>query len=283
MKFVLTLLLALILSLTFVAAVTVDSVDVDSLTPGKEGVIRVIVENKEDVDLEDVTMNLIFAGIPFSPVGSSSESINELDEDDDEKFTFRIRVANNVAPGDYEIPYTIRYKEVDSDVTKKTSATIGVRVTGQPELVFSVSGENAIENSKGKVSLKIVNKGFSDARFASVRIVSNDFVLLSDEQVYIGTVDSDDFETAEFDVLFDRNPAIFRAVLEYKDFDNKDRTERVELPLTIYSKEDALRLGITKKSNGPAVLGLVLVLIIVISVWRTVKRRKRLRRSLNRN
>jgi len=117
----------------------------------------------------------------------------------------------------------------------------------------------------------------------SVKIISTDFILLSEEQIYIGTVDSDDFETADFNVLFDRNPARFKAIVEYKDFDNKDAAETVDLPLNIYSKEEALKLGITKKSKSPVVLAGAVMLLALFFVWRTVKRRRNFKRSLNRN
>ncbi|HLC52085.1 MAG TPA: hypothetical protein VJI98_02475 [Candidatus Nanoarchaeia archaeon] len=280
---ILTILIALIMSLTLVSAATINSINADVLTPGKEGTIRVVVENTLDEDLEDISVNLIFKGTPFTPVGSSEKSVDEIGEGDEDDFSFRLRAANEVKPGNYEISYVLKYNEKGSSTVKTSEGTIGVRVSGNPDLVFTISGENAVESQQGKIVLKIVNKGFSDARFVSVKIISTDFILLSEEQIYIGTVDSDDFETADFNVLFDRNPARFKAIVEYKDFDNKDAAETVDLPLNIYSKEEALKLGITKKSKSPVVLAGAVMLLALFFVWRTVKRRRNFKRSLNRN
>ena len=280
MKIALLSILIVILSIGLASGVTIESVDTTVLTPGADGTITVIIENIFNEDIEDVSLQLRYENLPFSSIGSSDQSADEINEDDDEKFIFQVRMAPDARPGDYEIPYLLTYKISGSDELKTRQGTLGVRIAGSPELIFSISTENSIENKPGKISFKIVNKGFADARFVSVKVTSPDFLLLSEEEVCLGTVDSDDFETAEFDVVFDRNPAQFKAVIEYKDFDNNDKTESVNLPLTIYSQKQALELGIIKKNNAVLIIGIVILLIIGIIIWRMVKKRMRLRKSM---
>ena len=146
-------------------------------------------------------------------------------------------------------------------------------------LSYTVSTETPVVNTQGSVTLKIVNKGFSDARFASVKIIPDGFTLLSDKEIYIGEIDSDDFETATFDVLFNSENANLIAIVEYKDFDNQVIRKNVNLPLEVFSKDKALELGIIQRSNTPIYAGVVAVLIIAWFIYRAIRKRQRLKRS----
>ncbi|MBS3139504.1 hypothetical protein J4479_00705 [Candidatus Woesearchaeota archaeon] len=276
--FLIILLFVGLLSINSVVAITVDSIEASLLTPGSDGTISLIIENNLDEDADDVSLQLQFAGLPLTPSGSSEQLVSEIDEGDKEKFSFRVRVASDARPGDYELPYTLNYKQDGSLQSRKGS--LGIRISGEPELAYSLSADKPVENQQSKISLKIVNRGFADARFASVKIITGDFVLLSEEEVYLGTIDSDDFETAEFEVLFDRNQARFKAAVEYKDFENQDRIEQINLPITIYSREEALRLGIIKQNNAVLIIGLIICLAIIFVVWKAISKRRRLKNSL---
>lgn len=281
-KLLTAVFLALVLSLNLVSALVINSVNTDTLTPGDEGVISIEVENILDDDVEEVSVQLKFNNLPFIPVGTSEKSVEEIDEGDEEDFLFRIKAANDVTPADYEIPYTLQYKLKDDSVVNVRSGTIGIRVTGSPDLVFSVTADNAVEKRSGEISFKRVNKGFTDARFVSVKILPDGFTLLSEQEVYIGTVDSDDFETSNFNVVFDSTNANFKAVLEYKDFDNNKVTKTIDLPVNVYSEERALELGIIKPNNSPQILAGLILVIVTFIVYRTIKKRRRLKRSAER-
>ena len=153
--------------------------------------IDIEVENIFSDDVTDVSISLSLANLPFIPLGASEDSVDEIKEDDSEDFIFTIKASNDAVPGDYEIPYTLQYDFENK--TKTREGSLGVRVEASPELTFSANLDNPVVEQKGKITLKIVNQGFSDARFLSVRIIPSGFTLLSDAEVYIGNVDSDDF------------------------------------------------------------------------------------------
>jgi len=277
-KRTLVFIITLILLTNLASALIINSVAADTLAPGQEGLIRIEVENIFDDDAKDVSLALQFKDIPFIPIGTSEQSTDEIEEDEDEDFVFRVKTANDAKPGDYEIPYTLTF-EIDND-DRSRSGTIGIKVRANPDLVFTADSNNAVQGRQSQINFKIINKGFFDARFVSVRIIPEGFTLLSESEVYIGTVDSDDFETATFDARFNKDNSDFVAVIEYIDFDNKKIIENVEIPLTVYSQEKAIELGIIKKSNT---LTIALILIAIILLWilyRTIRRRQRLKRSL---
>jgi len=281
-KLLLTLFVISILIINFslASAVIVKSVKTDTFSPGKDGIIRIEVENILEDDVKDVSLRLDFTGLPFTPVGSSEEGTDELGDGKEEDFTFRIKAANDITPGDYQIPYILRFREQGETQTTERFGSIGVTVTAITELSFSVSGETPVVGREGKITLKIINKGFSDAKFVLVKVFPEGYTLLSESQVYIGSVDSDDFETATFDVIFNKEDAKIIAIVEYKDFNNKKVIENINFPLNVYSEERAIELRIIKKNNTPLYITVVVTLILFWILWRTIRKRIRIKKSM---
>jgi len=279
MKYILLLVMAILL-VQSVHAVTVSSVDVEPLLPGEAGRVRIQIENNLGDDVEDVSFSLKFEGVQFIPIGSSEASTDELGDGDDKTFSFDIRPAYDIKPGDYEIPYKITFNLNGELETRE--GTIGVSVGGNPELEFSITTEMPVVGSQGKINLKIVNNGLADARFVSVRLQPLGYTLLSEEDVYIGTIDSDDFDTASFDVIFKSEKPNVKATVRYRDLDNKEIAQDVTIPIKIYTREKALELGIIQRNNWPYYIVAVVILVVLWFVWRTIKKRKRMKKSLER-
>lgn len=275
----LTIALAIILILNLASAVVINVAETATISPGSEGRISIEIENTLQEDITDVSLILNFQNLPFIPVGSSEASVEEIEEDQEEDFSFTIKASNEIAPGDYAIPYTLTY-EVNNQVKTRTG-TLGVKIKADPELTYSISTENPVLNQKGTITLNIINKGFFDARFVSLKIVPTGMTLLSEDQIYIGTVDSDDFETVTFDVLFKSENPTLSGLIEYKDFENQPKIEGISLPVKVYSEEEAIELGIMKKSNLAFYIIIIVALILIWVVWRVWKRRSRMKKSMN--
>ena len=284
---------ALAISISFSsAAVLVDSVNQGILYPGQEASLNVKVKNTFDKNIEDVSMNLIFSGLDstgkqilsqFSTVGSSSDNVDEIEDDEAESFNFKIKASSTTEPGEYTLPYILEYDEINSSNTtirKQVTGTLGIRVNSKIILDFSVSQDKKVIGMKDKVSLKIINKGFGEIKFVSVKINPSVFTLLSDSKVYIGSIASDDFDTASFDAILGKNPSL-NAIVTYKDFENNDKTENINLPLTSYTQEEAIKLGIISKNNTPMIIGFVIVLVIIWIVYRMIRKRIRDKRRMN--
>jgi len=275
---ILTIVIILFLSANIASAMTITSVQTDTFSPGQEGTIVIEIENTLQDDADDVVLRLDLENLPFSPIGSSEYGVDEIDENDEERFIFRLKAANDINPGDYKIPYTLSFFVRDEQ--RQRSGSIGVTLKANSELFYSLSTSNPIISQQGESTLKIINKGFGDAKFVLVRLLpDNSYTLLSDQEVYIGTVDSDDFESATFDVIYKSSTPIFKAIIEYKDFDNKKITETINLPVTIYTKERAIELGISKKNNTPTYIIVIIAVILIWMLYRTIKKSRRLTRS----
>ena len=278
---IVSIVLSFILLSNLASAVVVNSVEVSPMSPGQEGTIRIEIENTFNDKVEDVSLSLDFKDLLFIPIGTSEQSIDEIDENEEEIFAFAIRAANDITPGQYEIPYTIFYTLNNEE--KSRTGTLGVKVEAQPDLTFTIETTTPVVGSSGRISLKIINKGFFDARFVSVRVLPEDFTLLSENEVYIGEIASDDFDTANFNVVFKNTDAVFNAVVEYKDFDNNLIIKNVEIPLQVYTNEEAVSLGIITPSRTVIYIIVVVVIIILIILWRWLRKKQRLKRSMKNN
>ena len=271
--------IALMFLISFANAISIVSVSSSRITPGGTGSIDVEIENNLDQDATDISFLLDLTNTPFTPVDTSETFLEELEEGDDDQLTFRIKATNSLTPGDYQIPYTLTYT-IDED-EKERKGSVGIIVEGNSDLAFTISTETPVIGSQGKIDLKIINKGFGEAKFLTVSAVSEGYTLLSDSSVYIGNVDSDDFETASFDVLFTDKDAFFTAIVQYKDFNNNPVTKNVVLPLNLYTQQEAIDLGIIQKSNVGLYVTIAVILLIIWLIYRSLRKRSRLKKSLN--
>src|SRR3989344_5584112 len=136
----------LILFSSLISALSLEVIEYPTLIPGEEGKIKVELKNLFNDKAEEVSLNLDFKNLPFIPLGSSEQSIDEIEDDDEEVFIFTIKASTEALPGDYEIPYKIDYKLNNDE--KSNQGTIGIKIVSQPDLSFSISAEKPIINSQ---------------------------------------------------------------------------------------------------------------------------------------
>ncbi len=267
------LVLAFFLVLHSVSALTIDSVSTQNLLPGQQGKVTIDVTNNLNNDITDASLTLDLSKVPFISVSSSTDTIDKIKEDDSESFILSIKSANDIKPGDYNIPYVLSYK---INETPKTSiGTIGVSVEANPDLQPSVTQDQPVIGIKEKINLKIINKGLADAKFVSVKIFPEGFTLLSSDESYIGTVASDDFDTISFDIIPISQNANLAGTISYTDFNNNKITKDINLPLVVYSRNKALELGIIQQSYTSLIILILIILIILWIVWRTIRKRRK--------
>lgn len=282
------LLIYLTSVLTFASAILVSSNYV-TIYPGEEESVKITVDNNENSDIEDVSVSLVLSNsvngqiisLPFSIVGSSTKDLDDLNEDDDDSASFTLKANANAEPGNYNIPYTIKYKEKDGNETGLTKeGSFGLMISAKTDLDFSAStkgsdSETAIVGKQGKISLEIINRGLGDIKAVSIDINPQGYDLISKEKIFIGTINPEDSDSADFDVIFKSQNPTLTATISYKDFNGGDQTQTVTLPLKVYTSEEALELGLISKSKVGIYIGTALALIIIWYVYRRIKKRKK--------
>ena len=259
--------------ISFASALIVDS-DFVTLYPGQSGKVKVDVENTNNFDVEDVSVSLILSNVPFTVEGSSTEVIDNINNDDSESVSFNLRASSDIKPGDYNIPYEIVYNDEDGNQSKQ-NGSFGIRVSAKTDLDFVAETENNIIGQQGKINLEIVNRGLGQIKSVSVELNPQGFEAISTKKIFVGTIDPEDSDFVTYDVIFKSANPTASAIITYKDFDNKDQTQTVNLPIKAYTEDEAIQLGLIKKSNTGLYIGIVVLIIILWILWKIFRRKRK--------
>ncbi len=275
----------LISLLSLASALTISSVSTSpsEIEPGESADVVIKIENDANNDIEDVSVSLDLTEVPFAPFDSSSEqSFNEILEDRSKEAEFEIVALSDASSGIYKIPVKITYTE-DTQLKTKSSL-ISMTVSSEPILGASVEDGLVLKGQENEITIKIVNKGLSDVKFLEVKLGSSSYYsLLSQGNVYVGNIDSDDFDTVNFKLFFRENaPSSINllATIIYKDALNNKYEEDFSLDLRVYTREKAVELGLIKQSNTAYYVLGAIVLIIIWIIYRKIKKRRKMKKSI---
>ncbi len=265
------------------AILSIDSVKVDTTTlkPGKSGTITISVSNKGDSLLSDIKANLGISSVPIVPIGSSNEkSAYQIGSRSSYDFMFDVMTEPEAAAGVYKVPLRITYSDTAGN-TRSTNGTIGLIVGAKPDLSITLDTTEVYENKKpGDIAIKVVNKGVTDIKFANVRLMaSKDYRILSNDEDYLGNIDSDDYETAEFKIYVENKKdkkIILPVSIEYMDANNNEYKTEMNIEMPLYSTSEAKRFGLI---DGNGTVGFFIAVLIVAAGLFAYRRWKRSRKK----
>jgi hypothetical protein len=275
-KFGLFILLVL-LGVSSTYAITIDSVSTtpSEIAPGEVSNINFEIENNGETDIQDISIILDLTSSPFAPYLSSTEfNIDELKDGKTKSASFEVKALNNADSGIYKIPLKITYTE--NGQTKERSSLISLSINSEPIISGNIEEGLLLNGKENSISVKIINKGLSSIKFLEVEIdKSSYYTILSPENVYIGDLDSNDFDSADFKIYFKENsPTNIKIpiVLKYKDLLNNEYEKTLNLDAKVYSQEQAIQLGLIQKNNTVIYVVIAVILIIIYLVYRRIRK-----------
>jgi len=240
--------------------------------PGDLIDVKLKIRNSGSLDVKNIDVVLKLDESMFAAIGSgTSKRINFIGAGQTADVEFSLMADTSAEIKVYSIPVTLEFK--DSRGTEYSDETRFSLVMGaEPELMAVVDSTTiSSKGQPGSVSLKVINKGIMDLKYLNLRLISTDQykVLSASNEAYIGNLDSDDFETAEFIIKPESKDVQLRAVLEFKDAYNKEYSRQFYLPLRVFSPRE---LG----QGGTNWLGYLAVLVVlgVIGYWYYRRRKK---------
>ncbi|MFC1769030.1 COG1361 S-layer family protein [Nanoarchaeota archaeon] len=278
---------------TFDAIISVESVESvpKNFAPGGTGTLRLEIKNLADSVLKNVktklnirqtditTTAITTTEYPFSPIGSSNEKTLEmLNPGETEIIEFKLIADPDAEANIYKVPILITYAdELANNYT--SDIIVGLIIGETPDLVVNLE-ESAVKmrGMSGMVSIKLINKGTNDIKFCYVTLEeSDDFEILSPSEVYVGSVDSDDYETVDFNIFVDSEESVVPLPLEitYKDANNKDYNTKVDVDLRLFSAEEAKKLGLQGSSLLIGIIIVIIIVVVGIFVYRRFFRKKK--------
>jgi len=249
------------------------------IVPGKDARLKIKLQNLADSPIKNIKVKLDLAGIPFVPVGITNEKeIIKLNSKEKYLLNFNLTAESGAESNIYKVPVLIGYSDqLGTKYTKNN--TIGLIIGEEPKLSVVIdSSEVYTKGDTGDVVIKFVNKGLTDLKFLDVKLGEcSDYKLISVDNVYVGNIDSDDYETVDFKLHIQTSKlkVSLPLLLEYRDANNNEYKEEISLTLDLYSKSEAKKLGLKKGSKGIGIFIVITIVIIGLFVYRRWKKRKR--------
>ena len=242
---------------------------------GETAKVMFKIKNMADSLVKDlkVRLDLSSESLPFVPIRSTTEKkIYQLSSQNETTLTFDIMAMADADSGAYKIPLNISYSdEAGTDYAKDD--IISLIVGSKPDLYVGIDQSEIYGGTRaGKIVIRFVNKGLTDIKFLNVKLrESEDYEIVSPAEVYIGNIDSDHYETVEFDLYVEskENIVTLPLMLEYMDANNNKYSPIKNIELKRYSSAEAKKYGLMKERGiGTLIIVVIVVGGLAIYIWR---------------
>jgi hypothetical protein len=259
---------------TIDAALSVESVETtpERIAPGQKSEVKITLKNLADSVMKDVSLTLDVALVtiaaqtagtvttagtahellPIAPIDSATEKrVRFINPGEEHTFVYTVMAYPDAASRVYKVPIQIQYyDELDKEYIK--SDFIGLIVGTEPDLSVTLESYEA-----GTASVRFTNKGLIDIKLLNVELEESDDYEIVSEDNYVGNIDSDDYETADFTIktnMLGNGKIVLPLHIEYLDANNNKYSEDIDVPVKLQKQE----------KNGSK-LWLVIALIVILT------------------
>lgn len=258
------------------ALISISSVNPESIVPGKKTSVEFTFKNPTEAMIKEITVKPDFGNTPFTPINSISERrIPYLGPLEETILTYELVADTSYETKPYKIPVTINYNDYNGRSINK-SDIIGLLI--KPDVNYVLGVEETEVHSKGDIGnvvVSISNNGFTDMKFVNLQLLDSDYYeIIGSSRIYLGNLDSDDFETAEFRIKSRKSKSLPLSILvNYKDNYNNDISEQKIISLPMYSRGMAAAYGLTKP-NG-SFFNTIIYIVIILFMYACYKEWRR--------
>jgi len=242
----------------------------ERITPGEQFILNITLENQADSFIKNVDITLAIND-PFVTIGSTNEkSIRTIDAGEEVTVSYSLISQGNTDKIVYTIPLEIEYLDNEGNIGTK-NVSFGLILLDKPQFIKNIDSTDIITSgTKGKISVSLSNIGVEEIKFVKLEILNTeDYKVVSARELYLGNIDSDDFETGTYELYVDtkKKEVPIQFTLTYKDALNKEFVENMTLSLPLYSKGEASKLGLIKGNNFFASYIGFVILVFLFIFW----------------
>jgi hypothetical protein len=250
----------------------------EKLNPGETGKVNLLIKNLADNTVKDISINLDLSStsVPFAPVNSTTEKrMSDLSAKSSSNIAFDVIALQGAIPTTYKVPVTLTYSDdLGNEYSKSTIIALTVQ-SKQPEVILLHEQATYIRNgTKNSVTISIVNKGDSQIKFITSELKDGDgYQILSPREIYVGSINSDDSDTASFDLFIDTSANLIQLpmTVTFSDVEGNKYTTESIVDVAVFSKETAINFGIDKAvTSDPLILGLGAIIVLYV-LYRIIK------------
>ncbi|MBU0980447.1 MAG: COG1361 S-layer family protein [Nanoarchaeota archaeon] len=262
-----------------------------SVEPGRMATISFKLNNMADVMLRNLKITLdikrrlttatsvTYEEMPITPLDSTNEKIlRDLLPGKESEITFQFLADPDADPGVYKLPITLTYSD-DFGRNYTRNYYTSLIIKGVPQIVVHLDDSDELAPGKrGTAVVKFINKGLHEVKFLDIKVEDGeDYALLSAGEVYIGNIDSDDYETLELDLYVKQGAEKITVPLSltFNDGNNQQYEMSKDIEISLYSDEEMKDLGLQEKSNGAGLIIVIVVVVIGIVIYLLIRRRKK--------
>jgi hypothetical protein len=216
-----------------------------AITPGHKADLIILLENMADSSMKDINIKIDFTSVPFAPYQEIGEKkLRMLESGKNESLIFSIVALPSAEGGIYKVPVEIAYTD-NVGTSQSIDAIISLEINSMPDLYVTADSSELTRSTRtGTINLKVTNKGLTNIKFMNVKMLqSKQIKIISPNMVYIGDVDSDDSETAEFKITAKSTKLTIPLELSYRDVSNNLYTEQVNVTYNLLSNSEAGKGG----------------------------------------
>lgn len=246
----------------------------ERLAQGSQGKLAITLKNYAGSAMTSIRAELQILGTELSPIGSTNiRVVDRLDGGESSKIEYSLIPDSDALSKVHSIIIRLNYIDTLGNAQQRNE-TIGIPVFSEPKYDINLEESKAYTaGSTGQVVVSISDIGASDLRYLIFELMDGeDYRVISSRKVYVGNLQSDDFETASFDVHLlssAKGSVNLAAKITYNDDYNKEYSEDVILPLKVYTRAEAEKYGLVVPINyvGMLIPALFQILFLVFAVF----------------
>ncbi len=256
-----------------VSAITIPEVAV----PGEDIELKLIVKSLSSSQIRDVKLSLNIEDTAtttyyFAPIGSANEQVIEtIGANQEKEVTFTLATSPDTPIDVEKIPLTMTYYD-DEGTEYIKNYIVGVKMYEEPSYSFALEEKTIYkELQKGKVTFSIADIGKTNLNYLEIELMEQPlyYTILSNNKVYIGNLESDDFDTAGFEIYSEDSLAgklPLKVKIRYKDDYGKYFEQTEEINVELYNKQQLTKYGLETPAGAGMIIN-VMLLIIVTVFW----------------
>ena len=248
--------------------------------PGSNITININLRNTANSEVKDIVLALDLTNMPFAPESVTEERIGNIGDRGQAQVAFNLIALPSAEIGIYKIPLQISYSDsYGNEYTRQD--LISVEIFESPDVDLILNKNNLVIGMPSNISIDILNKGLGKVNFVEVSILpSSDYDILENNYLYLGSIESDDYSSAEFKITPKKENITILYNIEYRDLNNQKYDVSKTLSIEAYSVSEAQRLGLLPAFPWFVVIViLVVIALIIFFIVRRNKKKKKLMRE----
>ncbi|MCJ7429427.1 MAG: hypothetical protein MUP66_03465 [Candidatus Nanohaloarchaeota archaeon QJJ-5] len=259
-------------------ALTVRDVSLpERVVPGSTHRMNVTLQNNANTHFNSIDTRIdLPSEVPIVVSDTNRKRIQQLDGGDAVTLSYQLLIDEDADRGVYSIPITSEYVNI-AGTTFSIQESTGVAIGGMTDIEAALERTDIrTDGTRGSVTVRLVNRGQGQAKFVSVDVPEEDenagYELLSTNDIYIGNMIPDDYQTAEYEVYVEEGQESLTVPVDvsYVNAQGQPVERSFDVTVELYEQSALQQYGFV--SSGGSMMPLIVVVLVVIGAglwyWR---------------